>query len=93
IDEATRMDITRLNQYFEENKITITFLPTQLCEQFMELDNQSLRVLLTGGDKLKRIAKRSYTLVNHYGPTENTGVAPSTAIDPESGMLSIGKPT
>nr|AAD04757.1 lichenysin synthetase A [Bacillus licheniformis] len=92
IDEAIRMDITRLNQYFEENKITITFLPTQLCEQFMELDNQSLRVLLTGGDKLKRIAKRSYTLVNNYGPTENTVVATSTAIDPDKGMLSIGKP-
>ncbi|WP_105979332.1 lichenysin non-ribosomal peptide synthetase LicA [Bacillus paralicheniformis] len=92
IDEAIRMDITRLNQYFEENKITITFLPTQLCEQFMELDNQSLRVLLTGGDKLKRIAKRSYKLVNNYGPTENTVVATSTAIDPDEGMLSIGKP-
>ncbi|WP_396278969.1 lichenysin non-ribosomal peptide synthetase LicA [Bacillus paralicheniformis] len=92
IDEAIRMDITRLNQYFEENKITITFLPTQLCEQFMELDNQSLRVLLTGGDKLKRIAKRSYTLVNNYGPTENTVVVTSAAIDPDEGMLSIGKP-
>ncbi|MCY7817463.1 lichenysin non-ribosomal peptide synthetase LicA, partial [Bacillus haynesii] len=92
IDESIRMDITRLNQYFEENGITITFLPTQLCEQFMELDNQSLRVLLTGGDKLKRIEKRSYTLVNNYGPTENTVVATSTAIDPDEGMLSIGKP-
>ncbi|WHX87152.1 lichenysin non-ribosomal peptide synthetase LicA [Bacillus paralicheniformis] len=92
IDEAIRMDITRLNQYFEENGITITFLPTQLCEQFMELDNQSLRVLLTGGDKLKRIEKRNYTLVNNYGPTENTVVATSTAIDPDEGMLSIGKP-
>ncbi|QII47587.1 lichenysin non-ribosomal peptide synthetase LicA [Bacillus paralicheniformis] len=92
IDEAIRMDMTRLNQYFEENKITITFLPTQLCEQFMELDNQSLRVLLTGGDKLKRIAKRNYTLVNNYGPTENTVVATSAAIDPDEGMLSIGKP-
>ncbi|MED1712074.1 AMP-binding protein, partial [Bacillus paralicheniformis] len=92
IDESIRMDITRLNQYFKENKITITFLPTQLCEQFMELDNQSLRVLLTGGDKLKRIAKRSYTLVNNYGPTENTVVVTSAAIDPDEGMLSIGKP-
>ncbi|MGE7202903.1 lichenysin non-ribosomal peptide synthetase LicA [Bacillus haynesii] len=92
IDESIRMDITRLNQYFEENGITITFLPTQLCEQFMELDNKSLRVLLTGGDKLKRIEKRNYTLVNNYGPTENTVVATSTAIDPDEGMLSIGKP-
>ncbi|MFB6499508.1 lichenysin non-ribosomal peptide synthetase LicA [Bacillus haynesii] len=92
IDESIRMDITRLNEYFEENGITITFLPTQLCEQFMELDNQSLRVLLAGGDKLKRIEKRNYTLVNNYGPTENTVVATSTAIDPDEGMLSIGKP-
>ncbi|MSO00263.1 lichenysin non-ribosomal peptide synthetase LicA [Bacillus paralicheniformis] len=92
IDEAIRMDMTRLNEYFEKNGITITFLPTQLCEQFMELDNQSLRVLLTGGDKLKRIAKRSYTLVNNYGPTENTVVATSAVIDPDEGMLSIGKP-
>ncbi|KAA6449502.1 non-ribosomal peptide synthetase [Bacillus swezeyi] len=92
IDEAIRMDIVRLNQYFEEHGITITFLPTQLCEQFMELDNRSLRVLLTGGDKLKRIEKRGCTLVNNYGPTENTVVATSTAIDPDEGMLSIGRP-
>ncbi|MCY8215734.1 AMP-binding protein, partial [Bacillus haynesii] len=46
----------------------------------------------TGGDKLKRIEKRNYTLVNNYGPTENTVVATSTAIDPDEGMLSIGKP-
>ncbi|UOY87817.1 non-ribosomal peptide synthetase [Bacillus glycinifermentans] len=92
IDEATRMDIIRLNQYFEQHGITITFLPTQLCEQFMELDNKSLRVLLTGGDKLKRVEKRGYTLVNNYGPTENTVVATSTAIDPDEGMLSIGRP-
>ncbi|MED1738743.1 amino acid adenylation domain-containing protein [Bacillus swezeyi] len=92
IDEAIRMDIVRLNQYFEEHGITITFLPTQLCEQFMELDNRSLRVLLTGGDKLKRIEKRGYTLINNYGPTENTVVATSTAIDPDEGMFSIGRP-
>ncbi|MGG1760259.1 surfactin non-ribosomal peptide synthetase SrfAA, partial [Bacillus velezensis] len=37
IDEAIRLDITRLNHYFEEHGVTITFLPTQLAEQFMEL--------------------------------------------------------
>ncbi|MED3490284.1 hypothetical protein P4411_20265, partial [Bacillus subtilis] len=49
------------------NGVTITFLPTQLAEQFMELENTSLRVLLTGGDKLKRAVKKPYTLVNNYG--------------------------
>ncbi|MCY8173470.1 non-ribosomal peptide synthetase, partial [Bacillus inaquosorum] len=67
------------------------FLPTQLAEQFTELENTSLRVLLTGGDKLKRAVKQPYTLVNNYGPTENTVVATSTEINPEEGSLSIGQ--
>ncbi|MEC0439212.1 surfactin non-ribosomal peptide synthetase SrfAA [Bacillus subtilis] len=91
IDEAIRLDIVRLNDYFETNGVTITFLPTQLAEQFMELENTSLRVLLTGGDKLKRAVKKPYTLVNNYGPTENTVVATSAEIHPEEGSLSIGR--
>ncbi|BDB95512.1 hypothetical protein BSG8_42640 [Bacillus subtilis subsp. natto] len=57
----------------------------------MELENTSLRVLLTGGDKLKRAVKKPYTLVNNYGPTENTVVATSAEIHPEEGSLSIGR--
>ncbi|MCI3986322.1 surfactin non-ribosomal peptide synthetase SrfAA [Bacillus vallismortis] len=91
IDEAIRLDIVRLNDYFETHGVTITFLPTQLAEQFMELENTSLRVLLTGGDKLKRAVKQPYKLINNYGPTENTVVATSTEINPEEGSLSIGK--
>ncbi|MCY9027723.1 surfactin non-ribosomal peptide synthetase SrfAA [Bacillus inaquosorum] len=91
IDEAIRLDIVRLNDYFETHGVTITFLPTQLAEQFMELENTSLRILLTGGDKLKRAVKQPYTLVNNYGPTENTVVATSTEINPEEGSLSIGQ--
>ncbi|ANY69398.1 non-ribosomal peptide synthetase [Paenibacillus sp. BIHB 4019] len=92
IDEALRLDMMQLNAYFEQNHISITFLPTQICEQFMELDNRSLRVLLTGGDKLKRLAPHAYTLVNNYGPTENTVVATSIAIPPMAQALPIGMP-
>ncbi|WP_416655629.1 surfactin non-ribosomal peptide synthetase SrfAA [Bacillus amyloliquefaciens] len=91
IDEAIRLDITRLNHYFEEHGVTITFLPTQLAEQFMELENSSLRMLLVGGDKLKRAVKQPYTIVNNYGPTENTVVATSGVINPEEDSLSIGR--
>ncbi|MEC3841991.1 surfactin non-ribosomal peptide synthetase SrfAA [Bacillus amyloliquefaciens] len=91
IDEAIRLDITRLNHYFEEHGVTITFLPTQLAEQFMELENGSLRMLLVGGDKLKRAVKQPYTIVNNYGPTENTVVATSGVINPEEDSLSIGR--
>ncbi|WP_186319930.1 non-ribosomal peptide synthetase [Bacillus pumilus] len=90
IDEAIRLDMIKLNAYFNDENITIAFLPTQLCEQFMSMDNHSLRYLLTGGDKLKQVKPVPYQLVNNYGPTENTVVATSGIIDPNQGTLPIG---
>ncbi|UDB46533.1 amino acid adenylation domain-containing protein [Bacillus safensis] len=90
IDEAIRLDMIKLNAYFNKENITIAFLPTQLCEQFMSMDNHSLRYLLTGGDKLKQVKPVPYKLVNNYGPTENTVVATSGMIDPEQGTIPIG---
>jgi tyrocidine synthetase III len=92
IDETMRLDLPRLNRYFEENGITISFLPTQVCELFMELDNKSLRYLLTGGDRLRRIRSQKYQVVNNYGPTENTVVATSCNVHAESATIPIGKP-
>ncbi|MGD2088937.1 MAG: non-ribosomal peptide synthase/polyketide synthase [Candidatus Aminicenantes bacterium] len=92
IDDQIKLDITRLNQYFEKHHITISFLPTQVCEQFMEIDNHSLRILLTGGDKLKHFVKQNYCLVNNYGPTENTVVATSCVVNHHSRDIPIGKP-
>jgi len=66
IDDETKMEVERLNRYFEKNRITIAFLPTQMGEQFMEVDNRSLRKLLVGGDKLRRFKKRRYELYNNY---------------------------
>ncbi|KAF6687100.1 AMP-binding protein, partial [Bacillus sp. EKM601B] len=55
-------------------------------------ENTSLRMLLVGGDKLKRAVKQPYTIINNYGPTENTVVATSGVINPEEeGSLSIGR--
>ncbi|MCY7569405.1 amino acid adenylation domain-containing protein [Bacillus safensis] len=90
IHEAIRLDMIKLNTYFNKEDITIAFLPTQLCEQFMSMDNHSLRYLLTGGDKLKQVKPVPYKLVNNYGPTENTVVATSGVIDPEQGTIPIG---
>ncbi|MDQ1355193.1 MAG: hypothetical protein QG657_5503, partial [Acidobacteriota bacterium] len=86
------LDIEGLNRYYEKNGITIVFLPTQVCEQFMELNNKSLRVLLTGGDKLKNYIKKNYRLYNNYGPTENTVVTTSFWVTEESSNIPIGKP-
>ncbi|MCK4260460.1 MAG: amino acid adenylation domain-containing protein, partial [Halanaerobiales bacterium] len=92
IGNEIRLDINKLNEYYESNKITISFLPTQMCEQFMEVDNNSLRFLLTGGDKLKNYRKQSYQLVNNYGPTENTVVTTSLVVNESYNNIPIGKP-
>lgn len=92
IENEHKLDMQALNKYYEDNDITISFLPTQVCEQFMEYDNNSLRILLTGGDRLKCYTKRNYQLFNNYGPTENTVVTTCYLMDGENDKILIGKP-
>ncbi|MDW3194571.1 MAG: amino acid adenylation domain-containing protein [Cytophagales bacterium] len=92
IDKSIRTDVNKLNEYFELHHITISFLPTQVCEQFVRLKNNSLRYLLTGGDKLTSIEDASYKLVNNYGPTENTVVTTSFEVNEATPEIPIGKP-
>ena len=87
-----KLEIEALNRYYENNGVTVSFLPTQVCEQFMVLNNTSLRVLLTGGDKLKNYIRKNYRLYNNYGPTENTVVTTAFWVTGESGNIPIGKP-
>jgi amino acid adenylation domain-containing protein len=92
IPEDIKLDIEKLNEFYNKNNITISFLPTQICEQFMKLKNNSLRILLTGADKLKNYEKQSYKLVNNYGPTENAVVTTSFIVDKKYNNIPIGKP-
>ncbi|WP_458122368.1 amino acid adenylation domain-containing protein [Paenibacillus sp. Z6-24] len=92
INENMRGDIYALQKYCAAHDITITFLPTQLAVQFMELDHPSLRLLLIGGERIQQFQPQSYAVVNNYGPTENTVVTTSGVLDAKSPVLTIGKP-
>jgi tyrocidine synthetase-3 len=92
VPEHLKLDPTSLNSYFERQQVTVAFLPTPLCEAFLELENTTLRVLQTGGDKLKRANPNQYQLFNNYGPTENTVVATSFAVEGDFVNIPIGKP-
>jgi amino acid adenylation domain-containing protein/non-ribosomal peptide synthase protein (TIGR01720 family) len=92
LPEEVRYDLIALHRFYEENGITISFLPTQFAEQFITYDNQSLRLLLVGGDQLRRVEQRSYQIVNHYGPTENTVVTTSCPVDTTQEIYPIGRP-
>jgi non-ribosomal peptide synthetase component F len=85
-DAETHASPSNLAQWMAEKAITISFLPTPVAEGFVEAElpgSLQLRVLLTGGDKLRQHPRRPlpFRYVNHYGPTENTVVA--TAYDVE----------
>ncbi|MCP4151881.1 MAG: amino acid adenylation domain-containing protein, partial [bacterium] len=90
-----KLDPEKLVSFFAENRITIAFLPTQLCEQFIKTkapESLPLRVLLAGGDKLREHADTNYLLVNNYGPTENTVVTTSFKVTAAYSNIPIGKP-
>src|SRR5439155_16347182 len=94
-DDNTRLDAGRLVRWLADRQITLAFLPTPLAESALRENwsqTAALRVLLTGGDRLKQrpMRKLPFRLVNHYGPTENTVV--STCIEVEEGDSKTAPP-
>jgi amino acid adenylation domain-containing protein len=87
-----RLNMDEMAAFYRNNKITISFLPTQVAEQFMATGNNNLRYLLTGGDKLVSFTLVNYTVVNNYGPSENTVVATSFTIQQHQHNIPVGKP-
>lgn len=93
VEDVIRHSIVELNRSFVKQGVTISFLPTQVGEQFMTLKNNVLKKLLVGGDKLRRINEKiPYQVYNNYGPTENAVVATAGRIEKNAGNISIGKP-
>lgn len=92
VPAEARLDMQQLTALYEANGISISFLPTQIAEQFMSVSNASLRYLLTGGDKLNNFTPQRYEVVNNYGPTENAVVATSGTITAQEANIPIGKP-
>ena len=100
VDEEVRVSTEKLRDWLIRNEITVSFVPTVICEAFFQLDWPSdlcLRFLLTGGDQLKQYPPSGFPIkvVNHYGPTENTVVATAGLVDTQeeiNTLPSIGFP-
>ncbi|MCG8617543.1 MAG: amino acid adenylation domain-containing protein [Desulfobacterales bacterium] len=74
-----------LQAWLTANRISVSFMPTPLAEQVLDLewDGQTpLRTLLTGGDRLRYYPQQQlpFRVVNNYGPTENTVVTTSGTV-------------
>ena len=100
MDDGTRTVPEHILQWWSEHGITVSFLPTPLAESVLGLplpENLALRLLLTGGDVFHSMPDPPlpFTVVNNYGPTENTVVTTWTPLptpQPFAGLPPIGKP-
>ena len=94
VPEELRLDLIALNDYFEANSISHSFMTTQVGYQFAtSIDNHSLRYLSTGGEKLASLAPPSgYSLYNAYGPTECTIFTTCYLVDKKQKEIPIGRP-
>ncbi|MDC6145628.1 AMP-binding protein, partial [Bacillus subtilis] len=87
-----RLDLDKLNEYMNSKDITVATFPCKVSEQFILQDNHSLRMLVSGGEKLNLNKNTHYQLVNAYGPTENTVVTTSFLLNKNDDNIAIGKP-
>ena len=94
IPEELRLDLMALNDYFETNHITHSFMTTQVGYQFATtIENHSLKFLSTGGEKLASLTPpKGYKLYNVYGPTECTIFTTTYCVEEKLKEIPIGKP-
>ena len=94
VPEELRLDLIALNDYFEQNHITHSFMTTQVGYQFAtSIENHSLLYLSTGGEKLATLTPpHGYRFFNGYGPTECTIFTTTYPVDKKMKEIPIGKP-
>ena len=92
IPEEIRLDLIALNDYFEQNGITHTFMTTQVARSFVnDIDNHSLKAFITGGEKLADVTPPPYLLLNGYGPSESICYVTAFAVKENLKNIPIGK--
>ncbi|MCJ8269105.1 MAG: amino acid adenylation domain-containing protein, partial [Psychrosphaera sp.] len=74
VSDAVRQSPIELVELLDQHQVSHSFIPTALLEAMgpAALNQSSLQVILTGGQKLSNITLdvSGPKLVNHYGPTE-----------------------
>jgi amino acid adenylation domain-containing protein len=93
VPEELRLDLIALNDYFEQNQITHSFMTTQVGYQFASnIENHSLKFLSTGGEKLASLTPpKDFQFYNVYGPTETTVLITRYHVDRKLKDIPIGK--
>ena len=93
VPEEIRLDLIALNDYFEREHITHSFMTTQVGYQFATgIENHSLKFLSTGGEKLASLTPPTgFDFYNVYGPTETTILITKYHVNQKMKDIPIGK--
>ena len=93
VPEEMRMNLAQLEQYYEQNGVTHSFMTTQMGRLFAEQNRKSvLKHLSVGGEKLTPLNFVSeYPFYNAYGPTECTIFSTIQPVDKIYERVPIGK--
>ncbi|MBS4933504.1 MAG: amino acid adenylation domain-containing protein, partial [Clostridiales bacterium] len=103
LDKKKMLSIQLLEKFIVENKISMMWMTTPLFNQIAQVNPslfQTIRYLIIGGDALSpyhvakvRKACKDITLVNGYGPTENTVFSTTFEIEQDyESRVPIGRP-
>lgn len=95
LDEDIRLDLAAIDEYMIKNKITHTFMTTQVGRAFAEMTNcRSLKFISVGGEKLVPLTydDKQIKFLNIYGPTECSVYVSCCRIASGQKFISIGKP-
>ncbi len=91
--EDIRKDAVAVAKCIQDQKLTSATFPTQMGELVTELleDAPCLKFVTLGGEKFKHYRKRTYQMINGYGPTENTVSSTEFWVDKQYDNIPIGK--
>ena len=92
VPEEIRYNMYKLNDYFNEQKVTHTMITTPVGRLFMQtIDDCSLDYLFVGGEKLGKFKNpQNYQLVDEYGPTEGNNFISSINNSDKIDYSSVG---
>lgn len=88
-----RLDIEKMDSFFNANNITVSFMTTQVGRMFAESTTcKSLRHFFVGGEKLTPLMPPSgFKFINIYGPTETTVYVTCDLVTDDDKLQPIGK--
>ncbi len=90
VSEEVRKDVRLLEEYYVRQKITSGFISPQMLRYFKNR-SKSLKKIVTGSERVSRIAPDGYELYNFYGSSETTSLSTYYKVEEPMENTPIGK--